>query len=77
VVFGNAPTERDFKIFFEGSEARDWSGPADSLTVSHRFSSPDGKILCFLIPLMKTADMRCGTVGALRVDPLQQQRPLL
>ena len=37
VPFGNVPTERNFKTFFEGSDARDFSGPADSQTISQRF----------------------------------------
>jgi hypothetical protein len=37
VPFGNAPTERNFKFFFEGDDARDVSGPADGQTISQRF----------------------------------------
>ena len=38
VPFGNAPTEKHFKTFFEESNSRDLSGPADSHTISQRFS---------------------------------------
>lgn len=38
VPFGNAPTERNFKFFFEGDDARDVSGPADGQTISQRYA---------------------------------------
>jgi hypothetical protein len=38
VPFGSIPTEQNFKTFFEATDARDFSGPADSQTISQRYT---------------------------------------
>jgi hypothetical protein len=65
VPFGNAPTEKHFKTFFEESDSRDFSGPADSHTISQRFS----KSFTFVDypPLIHLTDTRSGIVGASKV----------
>jgi hypothetical protein len=72
VPFGSIPTERHFKTFFEASDARDFSGPADSQTRSQRFMFP-----CKLsqsrvrsrnyFRLILSTGMLCGIASGLKV----------
>lgn len=75
VPFGNAPTERNFKFFFEGDDARDVSGPADGQTISQRFLFSSVFSDCHNHPcnlsisfcLIYSTDTPYGTADALKV----------